>query len=219
MHIELSWLKGVALTMTKGRDIAAESISDILEVAHLQRRSGLMRVECSQGKRLEEGELYILAGQPIYARTGKLLGHEALRYLLNWRNIYFSFSTDVPRPPANISPAFTTSNATSSLYAAPPGTMPDPVARGPRWSAVEERDTSFPLNRSRSASGSAWLVPQKTDLGRDILTLPLTRRQRLVYFLVNGQRTIGDLARTSGKAISDIELILSELQGQGLVVI
>jgi len=61
------------------------------------------------------------------------------------------------------------------------------------------------------------LVPQKREVERDVLSLPLTRRQRFIYFLVDGRRTVADLSRCTGKNIQEVELILSELQEQGLV--
>jgi hypothetical protein len=233
--------------MTKGRDIAVESIGDLLEVARLQQRNGLLRAECSQGGRLEEGELYLQAGQPIYARVGNLTGHEALNYLLSWRNIHFAFSSDVPRPPANLiagvrasreSVSTSTSSSVPERY--PINISPSiperypttqglrwnnvaerndtlPTTQGLRWNNAEERNDALPVQRNMSLSGMAWLVPQKIDPEQDVLSLSLTRRQRLIYLLIDGQRTVSDLARTAGKAAIDVELILSELQERGLI--
>src|SRR5436305_2464977 len=67
--------------------------------------------------------------------------------------------------------------------------------------------------------GIEWLVPQKRGIEREVLGLPLTRRQRFVYFLVDGHRTVADLARCTGKNTQEIELILSELREQGLVAV
>jgi hypothetical protein len=49
--------------------------------------------------------------------------------------------------------------------------------------------------------------------------LPLTRRQRFIYLLVDGRRTIADLSRCTGKNIQEVQLILGELQEQGLVAV
>jgi predicted transcriptional regulator len=50
-----------------------------------------------------------------------------------------------------------------------------------------------------------------------VLSLPLTRRQRYIYFLVDGRRSVSDLSRTTGKTIQEVELVLRELQEQGLI--
>src|SRR5437588_3720490 len=88
--------------MIKGRDNTAESLADILELVRMRRQSGLLSVERMQASRFEEGEIYLQAGQPTYAHTDQLLGQEALLRMLNWRQIYFTFSANQPRPPVNI---------------------------------------------------------------------------------------------------------------------
>lgn len=205
--------------MTKGRDIAAESVSDLLEVARAQRRSGLLSAEYSQGARQEEGEIYLLAGQPIYARAGSLVGHEALQYLLRWRNIYFSFVTDAPRPPANIFASLQPDRNTGPLYTrmlTPPAQFP---ATGRlRWSPVAEQSPAAPPPREH-IPGIEWRVPQKVEPELENLFQQLTRRQRLIYFLVDGSRTVADLARTTNKTVLEVELILSELQELGMVTL
>lgn len=204
--------------MTRGRDIAAESIGDLLEVARTRQRSGLLRAECAQNGRLEEGEIYLLAGQPIYARAGRLAGVEALNYVLSWRNIYFSFVSDVPRPPANIFSGLRPNNMTTPLdpdtrTLTPP---PFPVTGGLRRNERSARATVPPRE---STTGIEHLIPQKSDSERDVFSLGLTRRQRLIYFMVDGQRAVADLARTTNKTVLEVELVLGELQELGLVVL
>ena len=52
---------------------------------------------------------------------------------------------------------------------------------------------------SSPAPDLEWLRPQKRDVGWDVLSLPLTRLQRHIYFLVDGHRTLPDLSRCTGK--------------------
>jgi hypothetical protein len=54
---------------------------------------------------------------------------------------------------------------------------------------------------SYSGPGLAWPVPHRRDVARDVLTLLLTRRQRVMYLLVDGHRTLADLSRCSGKTL------------------
>lgn len=204
--------------MAKGRDIAAESIGDLLDVARAQRRSGLLSAEYSQGGRLEEGEIYLLTGHPIYARAGSLVGHEALQYLLRWRNINFSFVTDAPRPPANIFAPLQPAQNTGPLYTRTLAPAPFPAAGGPRWSIAAEQAPAAPPPRAR-IPGIEWRVPQKIEPEPENIFLQLTRRQRLIYFLVDGSRTVADLARTSNKTVLEVELVLGELQELGMVAI
>ena len=79
--------------------------------------------------------------------------------------------------------------------------------------------TDESLQSVASTTGIEWLVPQKRGIEREVLALPLTRRQRFIYFLVDGRRTVADLARCTGKNTQEIELILSELRVQGLIAV
>ena len=79
--------------------------------------------------------------------------------------------------------------------------------------------TDESLQSVASTPGIKWLVPQKRGIEREVLALPLTRRQRFIYFLVDGRRTVADLARCTGKNTQEIELILSELRVQGLIAV
>jgi hypothetical protein len=200
--------------MAKGRDITAENLNAVLELARLRRQSGLLSVEHSQGGRLEEGEIYFQDGRPIYARVGQLVGQDAVNWLLTWHNVHFAFITDVPRPPVNIAPI------------TGPITTP---SRIPRMNANSSAEEASPLSRNSSDTASRpnsnpppgieWLVPQKRRVGEDVLSLPLTRRQRYIYFLVDGRRSVSDLSRTTGKTIQEVELVLRELQEQGLITV
>src|SRR5437763_13185285 len=50
--------------------------------------------------------------------------------------------------------------------------------------------TDASLQSVASTPGIEWLVPQKRGIEREVLALPLTRRQRFISFLVNGRRPV-----------------------------
>jgi len=210
--------------MSKSRVTAAESLRDVLELARLRRQSGLLSIERGQGEHLEEGEIYFQDGQLIYVRVGQMLGQEALAQLLRWRHIHFAFLTDIHRPPTNVPVQFASELDTSPSI--PVAVLPTSPANHSRFDssissrAMAEWDGSSPtasslMNLHPSITES--LIPQKLEPELDVLSLPLTRPQRCIYLLVNGRRTIADLARTTGKGVQDVERILGELQEQGLV--
>lgn len=191
--------------------MTAESINGILELARMRRQSGRLRVELVSSGRLQEGEIYLQAGQPVFVRLGQLLGQEALDRLLTWRNIQFSLVLDEPGTVPVSVPFGNTNGAT-------PAPFPTSFPAQPTPAPIPERNTTGDLARvNSSAPGLEWLVPQKREVVQDVLSLPLTRRQRFIYFLVDGQRSMSDLSRCTGKTIQEIQLILKELQAQGLV--
>jgi len=231
--------------MTKGRDNAAENLGDILELVRLRRQNGTLSVERFQAGRFEEGEIYIQGGQPTHARTGQMSGQEALTWMLSWSQVYFTFHTEEPLTTAAISSAVSTkandaatvstntqntSMPTRFSQANASATLPNTPSRFPQVNAgmreaarsagdTSDTDNTYQvpdLNPSFGTPGLEWLVPQK--LGeRDVLSLPLTRPQRSIYLLINGNRSISDLSRCTRKSVQEIERLLTELREKGLI--
>ncbi len=205
--------------MAKGK---AESLDEVLELARTRRQSGMLAIEHTQGGRIEEGEVYLQAGQPVYARVGQLVGQDALNWLLKWRNINFNLGTEDLRQPLGTpgTPAANGANADKvpSPQPASSSSLNAENFKGPASNRTPDEGKGS-SRRNSYTPGVEWLVPQKRNVDRDVLSLPLTRRQRFIYFLVDGRRTISDLSRCTGKNIQEVELILSELQEQGLVAV
>jgi len=195
--------------MAKGN---AESLGGVLELARTRRQNGMMTIEHSQGGRVEEGEVFFQTGQPIHARVGRLVGQDALNWLMKWRNIMYTTGTDQSLQTV----AKTTVNNRNITTSTPSPTPKSTI--GPVSAQLQMNGRGSPLSNT-STPGIEWLVPQKRGIEREVLALPLTRRQRFIYFLVDGRRTVADLARCTGKNTQEIELILSELREQGLVAV
>ena len=202
--------------MAKGK---AESVDNVLELARTRQQSGMVAIEHTQGGKVEAGEVFFQAGQPIYARVGHLVGQDALNWLLKWRNIYYTMGTDESTQTVGTTAASNVNSADSN-----PSPLPkySPLNRssstGPVGAHLPVDGRGSPSNNTPTP-GIEWLVPQKRGIEREVLSLPLTRRQRFIYFLVDGRRTVSDLSRCTGRNIQEIELILSELQEQGLVAV
>lgn len=202
--------------MAKGK---AENLDDVLEVARSRKQSGMLTLEHTQGGRVEEGEVFLQAGQPIYARVGHLNGQDALNWLLRWRNIYFSIAPEESTSPASTPATGKDENPATNLAPSPQRTLPAGAGSVGQVRGRVRSDRSGSTSGDSYALGIEWLVPQKRGVEREVLSLPLTRRQRFIYFLVDGRRTVSDLSRCTGKNIQEIELILNELREQGLVAV
>jgi len=232
--------------MTKGRDNAAESLGDVLELIRTRRQSGLLSVERFQNSRFEEGEIYFQSGQPTHAHTGQMSGQEALVWLLSWHRVYFTFFTDEPRPSANIPSGIIAKESVavaSDLPTSPSRSLPrnsttnenipafPSISPQASTNMLPDRESTpeymYPLSNLSGNAGAAgtgtpgleWLIPQKLGKERNVLSLPLTRPQRSIYLLVDGRRTISDLSRCTRKSLPEIERLLSELQERGLITI
>src|SRR5947209_3050557 len=160
--------------MTKGRDNAAESLADIVELVRLRRQSGLLSVERMQGNQFEEGEIYFHGGQPTYVRSGQLLGQEALHWMLSWRHVYFTFVATGPAASPNIATVTANVGVAASGNAAPsPGGNLSGVTRNisltptsPRLPQVRASNPEIPplqhaVNGNWGTPGLEWLIPQK----------------------------------------------------------
>ena len=143
--------------------------------------------------------------------------------LCHHRNRYACL-THVSRPPTNIPVQFASDMDSSGSFPRP--SVPSSPASYPQFNSsvstgvLTERDRSYPTSSSRPnpyPSSIESLIPQKLQIERNVLSLPLTRPQLCIYFLVDGRRTVADISRTIGKSIQEVERILSELQEQGLI--
>ena len=60
--------------MANDRAITAQSVMSLLESARVQRQSGRLLVGHFTGGKLQEGEIHLQEGQPVYARLGTFAG-------------------------------------------------------------------------------------------------------------------------------------------------
>jgi hypothetical protein len=179
----------------------------------------MLTLEYMQGGRVEEGEVFLRVGQPVYARVGRLVGQDALNWLQSWHNISFSMDTEesvktVATPPVANGNRIVADPAPAFQQAS----LNDGSSREPKGERMPGNGNGT-APRSSFTPGMEWLVPQKRGVERDVLALPLTRAQRYIYFLVDGHRTISDLSRCTRKNLQEIELILNQLLEQGLVAV
>ncbi len=67
------------------------------------------------------------------------------------------------------------------------------------------------------ATGLLTVIPQRTMVAEQIDQLPLDRRERMVLLLVDGQRTVADLARLTRRTEAELQSVLIHLELLGLV--
>lgn len=192
--------------MTKKRENSADRLADILELIYARSYSGLLSVERFEGGRFEEGEIYFEMGRPVYAHTGHNSGGEAFSRLIEWRQTYFFFDKDAPHP--SVPPVVP--RAPKSLEKPAITWQVSDSEQRKRAGHVPPHSTPAPFRDDR-------IIPRKLVSGVDVQTLSLMRIQRLVYLLVDGQRSIADLARCLSKSPASIKSVLDELQEQGLI--
>ncbi len=211
--------------MTKGRDNAAESMKDVFALIRSRRQSGVLSVERFENGVFEEGEIHFQAGKPVQGFSGKLTGDAAMKHLLSWRRVYFAFAvTPSSSPPSNPKDTSPPSQLSATHFGSYTQTHSDPLQSpitGPLKRDTEKslpfsERTTGPLAR-QNAYDPATLVPHKVSMQQDVMSLSLTRPQRSVYLLIDGHRSVSDIARFTGKGIPEVMQIILDLRARNLV--
>jgi len=145
--------------MRRQRATIADQLSQVIEVIALGRRTGLLSIERTDDAGLEEGDIYFVNGEAIYASTGMQSGCAALETLFTWGACRFAFLVDIPRPVPNITPDLRGSRASQagSIHRPAPGSRPgasQPERSGPLAGSPPTAQRSGPL-----ASSSAPIHP------------------------------------------------------------
>jgi hypothetical protein len=140
--------------MRRQRATLTERLSQVIEVIELGRRTGLLSIERDSAASLEEGDIYFLNGQAIYASTGIQSGRSALEMLKTWGACRFAFLSDIPRPMPNIGPEPRNTSSLSAGSLRSGGTGPRPAGdQFPRVGGTGPRPPVEPLPRSGPLSG------------------------------------------------------------------
>jgi hypothetical protein len=229
--------------MPKGRDTYTDRLSNVIEVAELGRRTGLLTAERGTPSYAEEGEIFFVGGRAIYAGTGPLRGREALATLNQWGSCRFAFITDAARPTPNIHPNTNQTGGSQERGNATPARVPaagwgaPPPTNGttggwdyqassaPRGQpAVEQFGTSGTWGSSQPSGVSAGPLgrrPRRSPDVRDLMTVVtthnLSRSHRTILLLADGSHNVLDLARLASKTVDDVTQMLAELEAHGLI--
>lgn len=139
--------------MTKPRVTIADRLSNIIEVVELGRRSGLLTVERGSHQNVEQGEVYFLAGQAIFALVEGLRGREALAVLAGWGQCRFAFEPNAPAPTPNV----------VAPQPAPPSQR-HPSAQGQRGAYAPSPQRAQPTPPRSTPSGYNWDIPASRPL-------------------------------------------------------
>jgi Domain of unknown function (DUF4388) len=198
--------------MQSQRETTTDSLADIVNLIHLGGKSGTLTVERGEAVTLEEGLIVFVDGRVIEARVGQQSGLKAFNYLNTWKACRFSFIDHYTQDASMSSHAV---QHTLSQRGSPP------VA------SVSRSTTPLPPqlnNEEREYSGEAAGTstgPLRSQMGEVALQHPervqISRLQRRLLLLINGQRSPGELARLMVKSPNEIMMLLNDLERVGLI--
>lgn len=233
--------------MPQQRETVTDRLANVIEVIQLGRKTGQLSVERGTGNTYEEGYIFFLNGQIIQAVTGWRSGQEALNWLSDWGACRFTFIPDASARTTNKLSAISTPSTSplSPIPSASQKVLPataqptrPPVQRVVSTGKTGSPGGPFPTQLSPEASASGTgaidngvaapahpdtgtLAPYRTRQLDEALWLlerrGLSRAHRHLFLLIDGQRTVAELVRLTGRKQDEVQLLLRDLETATLI--
>jgi hypothetical protein len=205
--------------MSQKRGTVTDRLLNVIQVLQLGKKTGHLTIERDEGKGQEKGEIIFVEGQVTQAYGGNLRGQEALNWLSTWGACRFIFVPATPEKTttpltAQTQPFMSSPKATQPLRDTNPRvTAATPAThQRPEWTNTTEHPAS-------SSSGSA--IPRRTravNVSFHLLDQArLSRAHRHLFLLIDGNRTIAELVRLTGRPVEEILRLLQELEHIGVI--
>ncbi len=198
--------------MPPQRETATDRLADVIEVAQLGQKTGLLTVERGNGITLEEGSITFVDGQVTEASAGGRNGLEALHWLNTWGACRFAF----------VSSAITDSGLHIPIPSSAPAStgrklwMQAPTTNGQvSWSTKGSRNSEGIGNANIPAA--PYRTKQLDEALRLIELTGLSRTYRRLFLLVDGQRTAVELGRLLGRDQHEVHRLLYDLERVGVI--
>jgi hypothetical protein len=193
--------------MLPQRETMTDSLADLIQILHLGGNNGILTVERSIGTIVEDGYILFSSGRVIEARVGQVTGLTAFHYLNTWQACRFSFTTETEGAPQSSFPkSGPLSTSTGNLAN---GRATHPGRQNAASNTYDEGTVApspFPI---RLLQGEAALQHPETA--------PLSRTHRRLLLLINGQRSVSELARLLTRSFEEMQALLDDLERADLI--
>jgi hypothetical protein len=204
------------LAMPKQQEGVTDRLVSTIQVIQRSHGTGVLTVRRGKDATLEEGVLFFTKGQVTEARVGNYKGTKAFNLLSTWENCAFLFvfsdERDRSLPFVSSFPRSSGSELLSVENARHPDRNTPFVAVSPFGKAEKE---SSPGMLSLAA------IPRLRGQAATVLRIfdgtHLSRLHRQICLLVNGQRTVADIMRLSGRSHAEICKLLRDLERASLL--
>lgn len=185
-----------------------DRLADVIQVIHLGGRTGTLTVERGEDKNLEEGFITFVDGRVAEAGVNQQSGLAAFNYLNTWRLCRYAFINHAHNGASAFPPAQGGFSAGTSLA----GTLSSKTTKplGPMNGAEH-------LNGSLGRSSFPLRLPAGEELLQHTGNIPLSRLQWRLLMLVNGQRSVSELARLLVRNPGELQGLLDDLVRMGLI--
>ncbi len=201
--------------MQSQREAMTDSLADIINIIHLGGKSGVLTVERGEAATLEEGLIIFVDGKVIEAKAGQKSALTAFRYLTTWKTCRFSFIDqyvqDVPMSSQNARTALSQRENTPAPPSTSSGSLTTPIPPALKSGAQEYSGKSAEPSTQPLRSQTGELALQSPE------RMQISRMQRRLLLLINGQRSLSELARLMAKSPDEVKLLLDDLERSGLI--
>jgi len=194
------------MAMTERRT-ATNQFSTVMDALQLGKKTGILTVERGEGGTFEEGTVTFANGQVVHAIIGSYQGKAAVTRLFSWQECRFSFISMFPGQiisNQSMTPAIANSTETGiddthfhkkrSLMKAE---IQDNLSRRP-----------LPLTNAFESLDTVLLILDRQGF---------TRTHRRLFLLIDGKRSIEELAMLVRRTPDEMVTLLAELEQAGFI--
>ncbi|HEY7419431.1 MAG TPA: DUF4388 domain-containing protein [Ktedonobacteraceae bacterium] len=200
--------------MTQYGGMITDQLYFIIQTIQLGQKTGMLHARRENNSSIEEGSIAFYQGQVLAAHVGQQTGKAAFNTLTGWGACQYTFEAG-------------TSAIKSVLIRLPSQTsfiepMTDKLTTPLRGQQVPAQDGASPAVNQQLLSSQILLptvIPHLVMPLNIALTianeLNFSRHHRQVLMLINGQRTVGDIIRLTGRSSQYVSSMLLELERAG----
>ena len=203
--------------MQPQRTAITDSLADLLHILRMGEKSGVLTVERGDGRTLEEGRIEFLRGQVVEARVNQQRGPAAFTYLSSWQVCRFSFLAQVDND-AQLPPQIMQPRSSARSNVADNASIANPTY----FHALKQAEQADQLYDYSDIPAMQFAMPIRLAAGEEMLQHPdhqgrLPRIHRRLLLLVDGQRSVSQLARLMGRSVEELQKLLNDLERSGLI--
>lgn len=198
--------------MAQQREATTDRLVGIITHIKMERKSGQLRVKRGEGSTTEEGTLTFAQGQVTQASVGRRSGADAVNWLSTWGYARYIFLSTSGNQEAPFVPA--------ALVLSPGGALTHPSLPTARVNTDRLDTESLKLTPPPlPAEEVPRLCIPMQEASVYIERAGLSRAHRRLSLLIDGHRSVHELAPLIGKRADEARSMLHDLEWLGIVQI
>ncbi|GHO85017.1 DUF4388 domain-containing protein [Dictyobacter formicarum] len=208
--------------MASRRGIATDQLMNVIQVLQLGRKTGQLSIERGEEPHREWGEITFVQGRIISAQSGQLEGQTAMDWLQTWGPCRFIFVNDIDRGTGPMMNLQSSSSATNpslpAMYSSIPITpLNDSRQRHSTGPMPALPVTPMPMPSIQASHSGPQRTCTPEEGMRRLAQANLSRHHRQLYLLIDGNRSVMELIRLTGRQPGEVQQLLYDLERIGII--